>query len=267
MKNKTCIITYTNEKFVPKIQTMITEIREIGKYDGDIVVIIGEDLKDRLQYEDDDRVIIKYFPEIDREENIAKLREKPITEGWGNPEFNKTFMWHKLYAFHPFFKQWDKCLAMDGGMKIFKPLDKILNLDCKNSILAHYDGYPNNTDWKLRRQFDDTQFPEIFGELEREFDLDVDYFQATMFIYDTSLLKDDTFDIIIELSKKYFTSKLTDQGIVNLYFNNKKYYNVWEQIQIKDDETYYYDYTERDGLNYTEYIMLKRAHTCPHWSF
>ena len=44
MEMKTCIITYTNEKFVPKIQTMITEIREIGKYDGDIVVIIGEDL-------------------------------------------------------------------------------------------------------------------------------------------------------------------------------------------------------------------------------
>ena len=38
---------------------MISEIREIGKYDGDIVVIIGEDLKDRLQYEDDDGVIIK----------------------------------------------------------------------------------------------------------------------------------------------------------------------------------------------------------------
>ena len=225
---KTCIITYTNEKFVPKIQTMITEIREIGKYDGDIVVIIGEDLKDRLQYEDDDKVTVKYFPEIDREESIVKLRKNPITEGWGNPEFNKTFMWHKLYAFHPFFKQWDKCFAMDGGMKIFKPLDKILNLDCKNSILAHYDGYPNNTDWKLRRQFDDT---------------------------------------LIELSKKYFTSKLTDQGIINLYFNNKKYYNVWNRIQIKDDETYYYDYTERDGLNYTEYIMLKRAHTCPHWSF
>ena len=56
---KTCIITYTNEKFVSKIQTMISEIREIGKYDGDIVVIIGEDLKDRLQYEDDDGVIIK----------------------------------------------------------------------------------------------------------------------------------------------------------------------------------------------------------------
>ena len=59
MKNKTCIITYTNEKFVSKIQTMISEIMEIGKYDGDIVVIIGEDLKDRLQYEDDDGVIIK----------------------------------------------------------------------------------------------------------------------------------------------------------------------------------------------------------------
>jgi hypothetical protein len=264
---KTCIITYTNEKFVKKVETMISEIREIGKYKEDIVIIIGEDLKDRLVYREDDRVIVKYFPEIDRDESIEKLRKNPITEGWNNPEYNKTFMWHKLYAFHPFFKQWDKCLAMDGGMKIFKTLDKILSLDCNDSILAHYDGYPNNNDWKLRRQFDDKQFPEIFSELEKEFNLDNDYFQATMFVYDTSLLKDDTFDEIIKLSKKYFISKLLDQGIVNLYFNNKKYYNVWKQIQIKDDETFYYDYTERDGLKYTDYIMLKRAHTCPDWSF
>lgn len=264
---KTCIVTYTNEKFVQKVQTMISEIREVGKYDGDIVVIIGEDLKDRLIYENDKRVIVKYFSEIDREESIEKLRKKPITEGWNNPEFNKTFLWHKLYAFHPYFKKWDKCFGIDGGMKIFKPLDKILNLDCKNSILAHYDGYPNDTNWKLKRQFDEKQFPEVFSDLESEFDLDIDYFQSTMFIYDTSLLKEDTFDVLVELSEKYFTSKLLDQGILNLYFNNKKYYNVWKQIQIKDDETYYYDFTERGDLKYTEYIMLKRAHTCPHWSF
>ena len=264
---KTCIVTYTNEKFVPKVQTMITEIREIGKYDGDIVIIIGEDLKDRLDYMGDDKVIIKYFPEIDRGENIEKLRKTPITEGWGNPEFNKTFMWHKLYAFHTYFKQWDKCFSMDGGMKIFKPLDKILDLDCTNCILAHYDGYPNDNDWKLKRQFDEKKFPEIFSELEQNFDLNIDYFQATMFIYDTSLLKEDTFDVLIELSHKYFNSKLLDQGIVNLYFNNKKYYNVWKQIQIKDEETFYYDYLERENFKYTDYIMLKRAHTCPHWSF
>jgi hypothetical protein len=34
---KTCIITYTNEKFVSKVQTMITEIRDIGKYYDEIV--------------------------------------------------------------------------------------------------------------------------------------------------------------------------------------------------------------------------------------
>jgi hypothetical protein len=156
---------------------------------------------------------------------------------------------------------------VEGGMKILKPLDKILNLDCTNCILAHYDGYPNNNDWKLRRQFDENQFPEIFEELKKEFDLDIDYFQATMFIYDTLLLKEDTFDVLITLSHRYFNSKLLDQGIVNLYFNNKQYYNVWKQIQIKDSETFYYDYMEREGYNYMDYIMLKRAHTCPHWGF
>ena len=78
MKNRTCIITYTNEKFVSKVQTMITEIRDIGKYDGDIVVIIGEDLKDRLDYNEDNRVIIKHFPEIDREENIAIISKLQV---------------------------------------------------------------------------------------------------------------------------------------------------------------------------------------------
>lgn len=264
---KTCIVSYTNEKFLPKVQVMIDEIREVGKYSGDIVIIVGDDLKDRLKYDGDDKVIVKYFPEIDRSESIKRLKENPITEGWDNPEFNKTFLWHKLYAFHSYFKQWDKCFCMDGGMKIFKPLDKILDLKCDGTILAHYDGYPDNTNWKLKRQFDEKQFPKIFDELQSEFDLDIDYFQSTMFIYDTSLLKEDTFETLINLSKKYFTSKLLDQGIINLYFNNKKYYNVWKQIQIKDDETYYYDYTERENFKYDDYIMLKRAHTCPHWSF
>ena len=36
---------------------------------------------------------------------------------------------------------------------------------------------------------------------------------------------------------------------------------------VQDDETYYYDYTERENFKYIDYIMLKRAHTYPHWSF
>lgn len=258
---KTCIVTYTNQDFIEKVRGTIFELRTIGNYDGDIVVIVGDDLKDNPPYLHDG-VTVKYFPEIEREEYFQKLREKPITVGLDNPETNKPFLWHKLYTFHQYFKQWDKCLCLDGGMRIFKPIDKILNLDCKGKFLAHSDAYPTY-EWRLYDQFDQVQFPEIYEDLQNEFDLNIDYFQTTMYMFNTNIIEDNTFDTLVELSKKYFTSKTSDQGLVNLYFNNKKYYNIWEQIKIKDDQTYYYDYFERPGRYYQDYIMLNRCHTGP----
>jgi hypothetical protein len=78
-------------------------------------------------------------------------------------------------------------------------------------------------------------------------------------MFDTKIINDDTYDTLVELSNKYPNSKTNDQGIMNLYFLCIR--NIWEQIMIKDDETFYYDFSERNGLNKNNYIILKYPQT------
>ena len=60
------------------------------------------------------------------------------------------------------------------------------------------------------------------------------------------------FDDLYKLSLQYPISKTNEQGIMALYFTNK---NIWEQIKIKNEKTYYYDYLKRNKKD--KYIMTK----------
>lgn len=251
MKKDFCVITYCNKSWLDRANRTIEELRKIGKYEGDIVVIIGDDLKDRDLSYDDEKVIIKYFPEIDRTEQLNKLKQKPIRQD--SFEVLKSFQWHKIYAFHTYFKQWQYCWGIDASMKIFKPVDKIVSLAEKGKFLAAFDD-PSKV-WKLRDQFDNVQFPEIYRELSENFDLTRDHFQTTTFMYDTDLIDENTCDILNKLSLKYFISTTNDQGVINLYFNGL--YDYFKPLKTGDKETNYYDFFERDGKKPEDYIMLK----------
>ena len=93
----------------------------------------------------------------------------------------------------------------------------------------------------------------LFNELNNKYDLNIDYFQTTIMLYDTSIIHDNLKQNIYNLSLQYPISFTNDQGIIALYFTNidKK----WEQIQIQDDIQYYYDYMKRS--NDKPYIMHK----------
>lgn len=241
----------SNSNFLQKTKETIRQIRTVGKYNEDIVLLVGNDLKD-ISIEN---VIVKFFPEIDRSKEVEIFKITPISDG---REIYKTFQFQKIYCFDEFFKQWDICFYIDSGMNIFKPIDKFFELDCQNIILAHSDSYPTY-EWTLKNQFNSIVFPELYKELENKYDLNIDYFQSGIMLYDTNIIKNDTKNILIEMSKKWINSKTNEQGIMNLLFNCEQ--KIWKQITIKDDDTHYYDYWERYYLKYSDYIMLKYPRT------
>lgn len=249
-----CIILMCNKPYLNKAKNTILQLRDVGKYQDDIVLLIGDDLKDiNLSI---DNVIIKYFPDIDRSSIIEILKYKPIS--FDGREFNKPFQWHKVHIFDTYFKKWKKCLYVDAGMHIFNPIDKILNLNCQNKLIAHSDSYPT-FEWKLKIQFDDKQFPELYNELYSTYNLEIDYFQSGILLYDTNIIEENTKNELLKLSNKYINSRTNEQGIMNIYFNCIK--KVWTPANIKDDEIHYYDYWERNNLKYSDYIMLKYPRT------
>lgn len=265
MLNKICIVLMCNNVEIYKQNTIrtICELRTIGEYYDDIILMYDDELKDILNTIEINEfknklnslnVITKYFPKINRNKYIEILKIKPFIEG-DSREITKTFQYHKFYLFNEYFKKWDKIFYIDVGMNILKPIQKILNIDCTNKLLAHSDTYPYYKN-KLDCQFEKKSYPEIFEELKREFNLNIDFFQTTILLLDTNIIQSNTFEELINLSEKYFISKTNEQGIMNLLFNCKL--KIWKQIQIKDSETFYYDFWERPKYNKNNYIMLKR---------
>jgi hypothetical protein len=244
----------TNNKYLDKAKITLNSLITIGNYHDDVLILIGDDLKDIISKHnlENDNTFVKHFPDLDRHKIIEILKLNPITVD--RRELNKIFQWHKIHIFDVYFKQWKKCFYIDVGMYIFKSIDKFLNLDCKNKLLAHSDSYPKY-EWKLEIQFDSIIFKNLYKELNDKYNLQIDYFQSGILLYDTNIIENDTKKNLIDLSNKYINSKTNEQGIMNLYFNCIK--KIWSQVAIKDNETNYYDYWERFGNKPTDYIMLK----------
>jgi len=72
-------------------------------------------------------------------------------------------------------------------------------------------------------------------------------------LYDTSIIKKNTYDDLLKLLIEYPISITNDQGIIALYFTNID--PLFEQIKTHNKQVYFYDYLSRNKQN--KYIMLK----------
>ena len=251
------------ENYINHTIRTINELRTIGEYYNDIVLIYDNELVNMLENEISNlfkdeltklNVILQFFPTIDRTSFTEMFKNNPFTKG-DKREITKTFQYHKFYVFHEYFKNWDKIFYIDAGMHILKPIKKILDIECDNNLLAHSDSYPYYKN-KLDCQFEQIAFPDVYNDLKKNFNLKIDFFQSTILLFNSSIINSNTLNDLIELSNKYFISSTNEQGIMNLLFNCKL--GIWKQIQLRDDNTFFYDFWERPNYSKNNYIMLKR---------
>ena len=97
--------------------------------------------------------------------------------------------------------------------------------------------------------------PDKISQMLNTYDFTSDYFQTTMFIYDTKIIEDNTVKRLVELAHMYPNAPTMDQGILNLYFTCER--KLWKQIPIEDDKGFLYDYHERPGYRARDYLILK----------
>ena len=135
-------------------------------------------------------------------------------------------------------------------MSIFTDISPMLNEFSENKIVAHSDAYPTYV-WKLKDQFDHNQ-EKYYKILSEKINLNIDYFQTTIMLYDTKIIEPETFQNLINLLLEFPISITNDQGIIALYFTCINPH--FKQLKIYDDDTYYYDYLSRGPY---KYIMLK----------
>lgn len=248
---KFCVVLLCDKAYFHRFLHTCSQLISNGKYKGSICLVIGNDLVGSNMLENslitDNKIIVKHFSDLMFPEEFMELqRNLPRDSRW----FRKFFQYHKFYLFSTYFKQWEYILYLDCGISIFSDITPILNEAASNTLLAHSDAFPKY-DRQLREQF--VESSSIFPILNQKYNLDIDYFQTTMMLYDTKIIENDTFNNLLNLLLEYPISITNDQGIIALYFTNIK--PLFKQLKICDENTYYYDYYSRNPDN--KYIMLK----------
>ena len=247
-----CIVFVCNKAYFNKFTDTCNQLITNGKYNGNICLVVGDDLNnDALldcNFIKNNNIVIKYFPDIQFSNDFLIVNNDIKTDG---RHLTKKFQWHKLHLFNTFFKQWNYIFYIDCGMTIFSDISPIINEATENRLLAHSDAYPTY-EWKLHTQFDKNN-TNLFTKLNSTHNLNIDYFQTTIMLYDTKIIQDDTYDNLLKLSIEYPISRTNEQGIMALYFTNVQ--PLFKQIKTHDEHMYFYDYLSRNKNN--KYIMLK----------
>ncbi len=247
-----CVVFLCNKayfnKFIYSCNLLITN----GKYNGNICLVVGDDLHNssllNCNIIKHNNIIVKYFPDIQFSDEFWDIQKNLIREPiW----LEKKFQYHKLHLFNAFFKKWNYIFYLDCGINIFSDISPIINEAAENTLLAHSDAYPTYV-WKLCEQFDKTK-TEYFTKLNDKYNLNTDYFQTTIMLYDTKIIEYDTYINLLNLLIDYPISNTNDQGTISLYFTNIK--PLFKQIKTHNEHIYFYDFLSRKIDN--RYIMLK----------
>ena len=247
-----CAVFLCNKDYFHKFIHTCNQLISIGNYKGDICLVVGDELYNDSMLDceiiKNNKIFIKHFPDIQFTNEFLEINNKINFDG---RNITKKFQWHKLHLFNTFFKKWDYIFYLDCGITIFSDVSRIINEANENTLLAHSDAYPTY-EWKLHWQFD-RNLVEHFTKLDSNYNLNIDYFQTTIMLYDTKIIEDNTYDHLVNLMFEYPICKTNEQGIIALYFTNIKPF--FKQIKTNDESTYFYDYLRR--ADYNKYIMLK----------
>jgi len=261
MDKKWTMVFVANGPYIQKAINTIQLARTIGEWKDDIVLLVSSDL-----YSDETvkglctkfSVIMRKVPERNFDTVLNVWKKHPEHSEY-KYVMQRTFIWNKFYTFDTFFRRWDYVFYLDSGAKIQGSLERMKKACVPDKcIYAHSDAYPSYQ-WKLIRQFS----MELFDNEDNKQAFiksysncfDKDYFQTTLFIYDTSILEDDTVEQLFKLNDLYPISIRADQGIANLYFHCER--GLWKQIPVKDYKGFLYDFLERDGFRGRDYLILK----------
>lgn len=248
-QKRLAIVTYTDEKYLPRALLTIREIRTNGKYNGDLVVMTDGLFKIPDNSIQEYKLVVKEFPDIDVSLLLEKIRQHPF-QNWDGREYNKTKQWNKLYVFHTYFKQWDHILFVDAGLRIFRTLDPFFLQMKENSLVALNDGHPDFTK-KFTGQIEMSN-TEIVNKLKKIYDIHSDYFLNCLFLFDTNLIRENTLSNLIDLMNEYPICKTNEMAIMNIYFAKN-----WVPLNIYLRRNILFDWSEREGRNWSEYHALK----------
>lgn len=242
---KTVVVTLCDKGYIEKATQTISELRTVGQWDGDVVLLAVDCPPLRLP-----SVEVLEVSHLPTEGLLRAYADFPFQGGDGR-HLTRLTQWDKLHVFAPTFKRWERVLFLDAGMRILSPIRPLLELDCTGRLLAPDDGeYPPNPEVRFHRLVDPGN-PTAYERLLQEFGPDVlqsRCFLNGIFLYDTALLDRIPMTELVETMNTYPIARCNEMTVMNIVFGAR--HKVWSPMPKRLGATYSFGYNE-SGQNGT----------------
>lgn len=261
----TAFVTLCDEAYLHKAIQTIKDIRGVGQWTGDLVLItVGFTLPEDIQKKYS--ITTTSFLPIQTDSLLAHFRANPFTEPTcDGREFKKCTQWEKLHVFDSFFCQWERIVFIDAGLRLLDGVDNFLSLEWRGHFLAPDDTW-NDPSKTFRCQLEIPKNEEHLQVLDSNYGniLDQKYFLNCIFLFDTSLLTNTSKEEMVMIMNTFPIWRTNEMGVMNIFFTF--YLKVWTPFPtFAKNGKYLFDWCEynRPSTRWYQYCALKYPATLP----
>ncbi len=220
MTDKTVVVTISDKAYANRAERTIKDIRGRGEWTGDIV-FITVDFVPSIDFINKYKVTIFPVKHIDVAKLVEAWKDHPIKPMADERHTKKLAQWNKLYVFDKYFKEWNRVVYFDAGLRVVGPLKPLLDLDYKGKLLAPDDCCPGDNGNRFVVQMDWSANPQVTENILKRFGREIvgaHYFLNCMWVYDTDILDICNMLDLEDGMNRYPISLCNEMGIMNLYF-------------------------------------------------
>ena len=214
----TVVVTLCDASYFPKARKTIRELQVHGKWGGDIVLLAVDFNPDPIP-----GVRIRRISHMDTAPLLEQWKTHPIQAMPDNRHYGKIYQWDKLQVFTPYFKQWDRVIFLDAGMRTLDTIQPLLDLPWRGRLLAPDDADPYDNGSRFGRQLDLVANPDVTARLLSTYGesmLRERYFNNCLFVFDTCLIGNGvTLEELHKLMIDYPIFLCNETGLMNLVFS------------------------------------------------
>jgi len=207
MAKKNLLVTVADESYIDAVKQVFSGAYFNAGWKGDYMLLSYKIPEEKLKWFRDKGIIVK---------KCEPLADEKVFGRW----FSVAFI--RIYLFKPEFKKWNKIIYIDGDTIIRASLDDLQKVDGFAAV--------ENTR-KIKHLFKDNfSFPQKYRQiiklLDDEYEVNTKSFNTGLFIFNTDIIKKETFSKLINLMRIYnYFIPSADEPILNLFF-----YKKWKKI-------------------------------------
>ncbi len=208
--NKHLLVTASDDNMLDKSKQLFYSAFSAGQWKYDFGLLTYSKNQKKLNWFNERGISIIRCPIIGKSKSKFDVAQRPWTSA----------TWNRLYLFTEQFKAWEYVVYLDTDIIIEIPINYMFEAKKSLSAVAY-------------KTLGDCFFPHTIPFLSKAYNLDEPGFMAGVFVIPTKIIKQKTFEELIELKNKYEDwGCRVDESILNLYF-----YKTFEELDFKYHHT------------------------------